>query len=146
MTMRNVRHGQVFSGAKSERMGILSAVTNVFWQDEGGVFDDDAALLLMRRSFGVGKTSIALMRKDAYLMLEPNSLIEVAQLSANTLFSGAASQADVFAIADMIVARLDDLIMHPPESQVDVQQRKRREFEKLGALVRVNGQTLVDAR
>lgn len=147
MTMfMNMRHGKVFSGAKSERMGVVSAISNVFWQDAGGVEMDDAVLMLMRRSFGVGKTNLALFRQDAYLMLQPSKLIQVAQNAADHLFSGAASQSDVFSIADMITARLDDLVMHPPESQVDTIKRKQKQMEQSGLLVNLNGQTLVDAR
>ena len=146
MTMLDVKYGTVFDGICSHRLGIVSAVTNIFWRDEHGAKHDDAALLLMRRSFGRGQTNITLLRQNAYQATEPELLHQMAQNAADQLLSGSANVSDVVAIANLINDQMDALISHPPESEADMRKRQQKQVADDGLLLKVNGKTLVDAR
>lgn len=146
MTFNNIQYGVVLHGAVSQKLNIVSAITNIFWDDEGGVENSDAALLLMRRSFGYGRTNIALFQKDAWKVREPAQLQAIAQNVADHLMAGSANTHEINAIADMILNNVEKLVMHPPESKAELIKKQEKQMERDGLLLRVNGKTLVDAR
>jgi hypothetical protein len=146
MTFNNIQYGVVLHGAISQRLNIVSAITNVFWNGDGGVEQTDAALLLMRRTFGCGRTNITLFRQDAWMVREPAQLQAIAQNVADHLLAGSANTHEINAISDMILNNVEKLMMHPPESVAELTKKQEKQMERDGLLLRVNGQTLVDAR
>lgn len=146
MTKNGIRYGEVFTAERIERLGILSAIANVFWKTGlGNEEESEAGLLLMRRSFGFGRTNI-ILRTDAWKVREPLLLQQMAENAAKQLLSGTASVHEVNLIADMIVNSIDALLAHPPESEAVQRKRKMAEMERDGLFIRSNGKILVDAR
>lgn len=140
-----LRYGEAFGSSTIQRLGIICVVANVFWKDGIGSEESEAGLLLMRRSFGVGKTHI-ILRPDIWMVREPHLLHQMAKSAADQLLSGCASDHDIFAICDIILNSVDDLVSHPPESQATEYRRKLKEIENDGLLIRNGDQIILDAR
>lgn len=144
--MLDIQHGHVHELTGGSALGIRIAVANLFWKDTDGSDMSDAALLLMRRSFGRGRLNITLQRKDAFLMREKGNLETAAKNAAHHLFGGNASAFDEHKIADIILNSLDNLILHPPENEIDIIKKRQRQMERDGLVIIENGKTIVDAR
>lgn len=150
--MIDIKYGRVTELSGGSNIGLRVALTNLFWKDDDGIEQWDAALLLMRRSFGVGRMNIALQRRDAYLIREPaqrgeqSYLDRAAEGAATHLFGGMAGQFDKSKIADIILNNLDALVHYPPETQDDYNKRKSREMELDGLVIKNHGKTILDTR
>lgn len=150
--MLDIKYGVVTELGGGSNIGLRIALTNVFWKDDEGVEQWDACLLMMRKSFGVGRMNLTLQRRDAFLMREPakrgeqSYLERAADGAATHLFGGMAGQFDKSKIADIILNNLDALIHYPPESQAAYNKRKMREMELDGIVIKNHGTTILDAR
>lgn len=146
MTVANIEYGTLLNVQCSPKLGILTAITNVFFKDEFGVDQTDAVLMFMRRSFGVGRTNMTLFRKDAWLVRDDVYLQEKAKNVADHLLCGTATAGEITAIADMILNNVEKLVLHPPEPQAAMIKAANDRIQRDGLLMTVNGKTLVDAR
>lgn len=144
--MLDIQHGEVFEQTGGSNLGVRIAITNLFWKNDDGSTASDAALLLMRRSFGVGRMNITLQRKDAFLVREKGHLELMARNAATHLFGGNASAFDMAKIASLIEDNVDALVNHPPEDEAKMIKRKQRQMQLDGLVIVENGVTVVDAR
>ena len=150
--MLDIKYGRVTELTGGSSIGVRVALTNIFWKDEDSQEQWDACLLLMRRSFGVGRMNLTLQRRDAFLIREPAKLGEQSYLdraaegAATHLFGGMAGQFDKSKIADIILNNIDALVNYPPESQDDYNKRKTREMELDGLVIKNHGKTILDTR
>jgi hypothetical protein len=144
--MLDIQHGEVFELTGGRSIGLRIATTNLFWKDEDGSIQSDAALLLMRRSFGKGRMNITLQRKDAFLVREAGHLEFMAKNAAEHLFGGNATAFDTHKIASIIEDHIDSLINHPPEEEAKMIKRQQRQMQMDGLVIIENGKTVVDAR
>lgn len=144
--MQDIKHGIPKELPLGKAIGIRVAVVNLFFKDDSGEQQTDAALLLMRRSFGVGRMNVTLMRKNAYLVTNDIELKNMATEAAHHMFAGSASVHDVNKITDIILYALDDLVMHPPEDEMLLRKREEEKMARMGLLIKANDQIIVDAR
>lgn len=143
--MTDFRFGETFSGGTMRACGLLTVIANVFWRDADGKEHTDAALAIMRRSFGVGKMNL-LLRCDAWRVREPAMLMTLAEQAGAQLFNGSANTHEICTIADLMINNLDDLVRHPAESEAVELKRREKEMSRDGLLLRVGDHVLVDAR
>lgn len=148
----DIKYGTVTELSGGRNIGVRVALTNIFWKDEDGIEQWDACLLLMRKSFGVGRMNLTLQRKDAWLIREPAKLGEQSYLdraaegAALHLFGGMAGQFDKSKIADIILNNLDALVHYPPETQAAYNKRKQREMELDGLVIKNHDKVILDTR
>ncbi len=128
----------------SQKYGVIACIANVTITKSDGQREDDAALVLCRRSFGYGRTHL-IMRQNVHAVLDTESLIGMAREVCIELYGS--PMADIIhRFADLILDYTDDLIMHPPEDVLIEQKKKEKEIEKLGLVVNLNDQIILDAR
>lgn len=144
--MNDIKHGIPAELPLGQKLGIRVAVVNLFYKDETGEAQTDAALLLMRRSFGLGRMNVTLLRQNAYLVMDNAELADMATQAAQHLFSGSASPHDIANITDIILYSLDALVMHPPEDEMILRKREQEKLARMGLLVKANDKIILDAR
>lgn len=143
--MQDFKHGILRELPAGRALGIRVAVVNLFFTQDGEK-QTDAALLLMRRSFGVGRMNVTLMRRNAYQITDPVALQSLANEAAQHLFVGSASVHDVNKITDIVLDSLDDLVMHPPEDAMLLRKQEEERMSRLGLLIKDGDKIIVDAR
>lgn len=142
--MINIEYGVLKELHVPDKFGIRAALVNVVIREHGKEQVDDAALILMRRSFGVGRSHI-ILRQDMYAVLETQTLIETAREATVKLF-GSADKDNLHRIADLLLDYTDELVMHPPEDQMRLWKQQQKMIEQSQALIKVNDQIILDAR
>lgn len=142
--MINIEYGVVKELTMPQGMGVRAVVANVVIREHGQEAIDDAALILMRRSFGIGRSHV-ILRGQYHAILNDADMIPMATEAVTRLF-GSADKDNVFRVADALLNLADEVVMHPPENQMKEWKRQQKEIEQSGVLIQLNGKTLVDAR
>lgn len=142
--MIDVKYGILKELHLSDKFGVRAVLTNVTIKLPDGETEDDAALILMRRSFGVGRSHI-IRRQHAHELRDTPTLLTVA-IDATTRLFGSADKDNTFRICDLLQDHLEELVMHPPEDQMIEIKRREKEIEQSGILVKLNDEVILDAR
>ncbi|MFW2025857.1 hypothetical protein [Acinetobacter baumannii] len=125
-----------------QKYGVVVAIANVTI-NHNGQQEDDAALILARRSFGFGRTHL-ILRQNMHGILDTESLVKMATNACTELF-GHAMPDVTHRICDLILDYVDEVIMHPPEDVMIEQKRKEKEIERSGIIIKCNDTVLLDA-
>ena len=80
---------------------------------------NDAALILCRRAFGLGKSYIAVRRNQAYQLRDKDGafLADTAEDCAQYLWNGHATDREKHVVMDCLLENIDQLVMHKPEGE-----------------------------
>jgi len=140
----HIQYGVLKEATLSHKFGVRALIANVVIRENGKEPIDDAALILCRRSFGVGRSHIVL-RGQYHAILDDADLIPLATAITTKLF-GSADKDNVFKMADVLLDLADDVVMHPPEDQMKLWKQEQKALEQSGALIRLNDETILDAR
>lgn len=127
-----------------DKFGVRAAVVNVVIREHGKEPVDDAALLIMRRSFDVGRMHI-ILRQNMHAVLDTQELIQMAHDATVKLF-GSADKDNLHRMADLLLDHTDELVLHPPEDQMRLWKKEQKILEQSQALIRVNDKVILDAR
>ena len=145
LVMQNVRFGIVQSSHRGGKFGLVGFCTNMFWDDQNNLEDDDGVILICRRVNGVGLTNISLLRRDAYkVAFDKDFLADQAWQAAAFLLQKTPDIAQVVACGNIIESLMDDLILLAPESSAREAAIRRKRMEKAGIKVRMNGDVILD--
>ncbi|WP_394661402.1 hypothetical protein [uncultured Acinetobacter sp.] len=142
--MIDIQYGILKEIPIPEKYGVVACISNVTITQSDGNKEDDAALILCRKSFGYGRTHL-ILRQNMHGVLKTEALIEMATHACMCLFGS--FMADVtHKLADLILDHTDDLVLHPPEDVLIEEKRREKEIERMGLHLVLNDTTLVDAR
>lgn len=142
--MIDVKYGILKELHVSQKFGIRAMVANVTIRAIGEQPVDDAALILVRRSFGVGRSHL-ILRQNMHGVLDTQELVQMAHDATVKLF-GSADKDNMHRIADLLLDYTDELVMHPPEDQMRLWKEEQKMIEQSQALIKVNDQVILDAR
>ena len=114
-----IRYGVPVPAAVKKGYGLQAFISNVFFEADEGATANDAALILCRRAFGIGKSYIAVRRNQAYQLREKDGkfLSETAEDCAQYLWNGHSTDFDKHAVMDCLLENIDQLVMHKPEGE-----------------------------
>lgn len=126
-----------------QKYGVVVAIANVTISKDGQQ-EDDAALILARRTFGFGRTHL-ILRQNMHGILDTESLVKMASNACADLF-GHVMPDVTHRICDLILDYTDEVILHPPEDAMIAQKRKEKEIEQSGILIKCHDTVLLDAR
>lgn len=114
-----IRYGVPAPAAVKKGYGLQAFISNVFFEADEGATANDAALILCRRAFGIGKSYIAVRRNQAYQLREKDGkfLAETAEDCAQYLWNGHSTDFDKHAVMDCLLENIDQLVMHKPEGE-----------------------------
>lgn len=139
------RYGIVKELPLGKKHGLLVGIANFTFRMADDSTFEDAALFMARRSFGMGRMNITLLRKQAWEFQDDATLIDGMARQASKQLLGSETPEDMKKIADIIEYAIDDLVMHPPENIIDEQKRQQRELDRLGLIIKQNDQIILDA-
>lgn len=139
----DIKYGELKEIPVASKFGVRAVISNVTITQNGQT-EEDAALVLTRRSFGVGRSHL-ILRQNAYQIRDITTLIPMAFEACERLF-GSKDKDNAHRISDLLLDSLDELVMHPPEDQMIEMKRKRKEVEDSGVIIKVNDTTILDAR
>lgn len=125
-----IRYGKEVNAHIKKGYGLRAFVANVFFESDDGQIANDACLIICRRSFGIGKSYIAVRRKQAHQLVGKGSadfLADTALECAQKLWSGQSAAREQHVIMDALTDNLDLLVMHPPEG-VDLNRKALDEY------------------
>lgn len=142
--MIHVQYGVLKELHVPDKFGIRAMIANVTIRQNGEEPVDDAALILVRRSFGVGRSHL-ILRQNMHGVLDTQELIQMAHDATVQLF-GSADTDNMHRMADLILDYTDELVLHPPEDQMIEWKRQRKMIEQSQALIKVNDEIILDAR
>ena len=114
-----IRYGVPAPAAVKKGYGLQAFVSNVFFEADEGATANDAALILCRRAFGIGKSYIAVRRNQAYQLREKDGsfLADTAEECAQYLWNGHAAEREKHIVMDCLLENIDQLVMHNPEGE-----------------------------
>lgn len=114
-----IRYGVPVPAAVKKGYGLQAFTSNVFFEADEGATANDAALILCRRAFGIGKSYIAVRRNQAYQLREKDGkfLSDTAEDCAQYLWNGHSTDFDKHAVMDCLLENIDQLVMHKPEGE-----------------------------
>ena len=114
-----IRYGVPAPAVVKKGYGLQAFVSNVFFEADEGATANDAALILCRRAFGIGKSYIAVRRNQAYQLREKDGkfLAETAEDCAQYLWNGHAAEREKHIVMDCLLENIDQLVMHKPEGE-----------------------------
>lgn len=133
-----LQYGKLKDAHVKSGFNLKAFVCNVFYRDEQGVPYTDAVLLICRKSFGIGKTNIALFRKNAFRVLDEAWLADSVVDIANQLWHGQAGKREMTVIMDCLIDNLDLLVQHPAEDEDLNQTALAKAMEKLQPEIRIS--------
>ncbi len=142
--MINIQYGVLKELQVSHKFGIRAAIANITIREHGKEPVEDAALILMRRSFGVGRSHI-ILRQNMHGVLDTQELIQMAHDATVKLF-GSADKDNLHRMADLLLDYTDEFVMHPPEDQMRIWKQEQKMIEQSQALIKLNDQVILDAR
>ena len=142
--MINVQYGILKELNLNSKFGVRAMIANVVIRQNGQEPVDDAALILARKSFGIGRSHL-ILRQNMHGILDPAELIQMAHDATVKLF-GSADKDNVHKMADLLLDFTDELVMHPPEDQMRIWKQEQRMIEQSQALIKVNDEVILDAR
>ena len=99
--------------------GLVAFTANAFFEADEGATANDAALILCRRAFGLGKSYIAVRRNQAYQLRDKDGafLADTAEDCAQYLWNGHATDREKHVVMDCLLENIDQLVMHKPEGE-----------------------------
>ena len=114
-----IRYGVPAPAAVKKGYGLQAFISNVFFEADEGATANDAALILCRRAFGIGKSYIAVRCNQAYQLREKDGkfLSDTAEDCAQYLWNGHSTDFDKHAVMDCLLENIDQLVMHKPEGE-----------------------------
>lgn len=114
-----IRYGVPAPAVVKKGYGLVAFTSNVFFEADEGATANDAALILCRRAFGIGKSYIAVRRNQAYQLREKDGafLADTAEECANYLWNGHATDREKHVVMDCLLENIDQLVMHKPEGE-----------------------------
>ena len=114
-----IRYGVPAPAIVKKGYGLQAFVSNVFFEADEGATANDAALILCRRAFGIGKSYIAVRRNQAYQLRDADGkfLSDTAEDCAQYLWNGHSTDFDKHAVMDCLLENIDQLVMHKPEGE-----------------------------
>lgn len=142
--MIHIEYGILKEVHVRDKFGVRAAIANVTIRENNQEPVDDAALIIMRKSFGVGRTHL-ILRQNMSAVLDPAELIQMAHDATVKLF-GSADKDNMHRMADLLLDYTDELVMHPPEDQMKIWKKEQRMIEQSQALIKVNDEIILDAR
>lgn len=142
--MIHVQYGVLKELHVRDKFGVRAMIANVTIRENGQEPVDDAALILARRSFGVGRSHL-ILRQNMHAVLDTQELIQMAHDATVKLF-GSADKDNLHRMADLLLDHTDELVLHPPEDQMRLWKNEQKILEQSQALIRVNDKVILDAR
>ena len=142
--MIHVQYGILKEVHVRDKFGVRAVIANVTIRESGQEPIEDTALVLCRKSFGVGRSHL-ILKQNMHGVLDTPELLQMAFDATVKLF-GSADKDNMHRIADLLLDYTDDLVMHPPEDQMRLAKEQQKLIERSGALIRVNDETILDAR
>ena len=114
-----IRYGVPAPAVVKKGYGLQAFISNVFFEADEGATANDAALILCRRAFGIGKSYIAVRRNQAYQLRDKDGrfLSDTAEDCAQYLWNGHSTDFDKHAVMDCLLENIDQLVMHKPEGE-----------------------------
>ena len=114
-----IRYGTPAPANVKKGYGLQAFISNVFFEADEGATANDAALILCRRAFGIGKSYIAVRRNQAYQLRDKDGrfLSDTAEDCAQYLWNGHSTDFDKHAVMDCLLENIDQLVMHKPEGE-----------------------------
>ena len=126
------------------RQGVAVFLATVDIKDNDDPYDGPA-LLFCRKSFGHGSTAIFRMQ-DAWTVREPDLLFQHCKVIGDAIFIQP-SRPELHMIADLLLHCIDDLVGHmDADTEAEDAKDLQHQAEQSSLLIKVNGETLVDAR
>ena len=139
----DVKYGVLKDLPVPKKFGVRAVIANVTI-NQNGQTEEDAALVLTRRSFGVGRSHL-ILRQNAYQIRDVTTLVPMAFEACERLF-GSKDKDNAHLIADLLLDSVEELVNHPPEDQFIERKRLEKEIEQSGVIIKVNDKTFLDAR
>lgn len=114
-----IRYGVPAPAVVRKGYGLVAFTSNVFFETDDGATANDAALVLCRRAFGIGKSYIAVRRNQAYQLRDKDGafLADTAEDCADYLWNGHATDREKHIVMDCLLENIDQLVMHKPEGE-----------------------------
>jgi len=114
-----IRYGKPTPAVIKSGYGLQAFLSNVFFESDEGATANDAALIVCRRAFGIGKSYIAVRRNQAFQLQEADGdfLADTALECANYLWNGHAADREKHIVMDCLLENIDELVMHKPEGE-----------------------------
>lgn len=142
--MIHVQYGVLKELHVRDKFGVRAMIANVTIRENGQEPVDDAALILVRRSFGVGRSHL-ILRQNMHAVLDTQELLQMAFDAVQRLF-GSVDKDNLHKMADLLLDYTDELVMHPPEDQMKLWKQQQKLIEQSQALITVNDEVILDAR
>ena len=142
--MIHVQYGVLKELHVRDKFGVRAMIANVTIRENGQEPVDDAALILARRSFGVGRSHL-ILRQNMHAVLDTQELLQLAFDAVQRLF-GSVDKDNLHKMADLLLDCTDELVMHPPEDQMKLWKQQQKLIEQSQALITVNDEVILDAR
>ena len=100
-----IRYGVPAPAAVKKGYGLQAFISNVFFEADEGATANDAALILCRRAFGIGKSYIAVRRNQAYQLRDKDGkfLADTAEDCAQYLWNGHAAEREKHIVMDCLL-------------------------------------------
>lgn len=114
-----IRYGTPAPAIVKKGYGLQAFISNVFFEADEGSTANDAALILCRRAFGLGKSYIAVRRNQAFQLRDKDGkfLSDTAEDCAQYLWNGHSTDRDKHIVMDCLLDNIDQLVMHKPEGE-----------------------------
>lgn len=114
-----IRYGVPAPAVVKKGYGLQAFVSNVFFESDDGKTANDAALIICRRAFGLGKSYIAVRRNQAYQLRDKDGkfLSDTALECAQHLWNGQSGAREQHVVMDCLLDNIDQLVMHKPEGE-----------------------------
>lgn len=142
--MIHVQYGVLKELHVRDKFGVRAMIANVTIRENGQEPVDDAALILARRSFDVGRSHL-ILRQNMHAVLDTQELLQTAFDAVQRLF-GSVDKDNLHKMADLLLDYTDELVMHPPEDQMKLWKQQQKLIEQSQALITVNDEIILDAR
>lgn len=114
-----IRYGKPVKAVVKQGYGLQAFIVNLFFESDEGETSNDACLLLCRSAFSLGKSYIAVRRKQAHQLLDKDGkwLSDTAEDAAKFLWNGHSTVREEHIIMDCLLENIDELVMHKPEGE-----------------------------
>ena len=104
-----IRYGVPAPAVVRKGYGLVAFTANAFFEADEGATANDAALILCRRAFGLGKSYIAVRRNQAYQLRDKDGafLADTAEDCAQYLWNGHATDREKHVVMDCLLENID---------------------------------------
>jgi len=140
----HIQYGILKELPLNDRFGVRAMVANVTIRENGQEPVEDAALILCRKSFGVGRSHL-ILRQNMHAVLDTQELLQAAHDATLKLF-GSVDKDNMHKMADLLLDFTDELVQHPAEDQMRLWKEQQKAIEQSQALIVLNDEVILDAR